>query len=81
MVYFQNKISQFGKVFNGHLVNVTAISYLYDHVVYCFVILVYFARFGMLYQEKSGNPAQRNREEKMKNHKIPGLLRGDQMSW
>jgi hypothetical protein len=27
------------------------------HFVYFVVILVYFPRFGILYQEKSGNPA------------------------
>jgi hypothetical protein len=26
------------------------------------VILVYFSRFGMLYQEKSGNPAEETRD-------------------
>jgi hypothetical protein len=30
---------------------------LYDHLVYFVVIWVHFSRFGMLYQEKSGNPA------------------------
>jgi hypothetical protein len=29
----------------------------YGHLLYFVVILVYFPRFGMLYQEKSGNPA------------------------
>jgi hypothetical protein len=28
----------------------------YRHLVYFVAILVYFSRFGMLYQEKSGNP-------------------------
>jgi hypothetical protein len=36
--------------FYGHLVYFTAISYRYF-----VVILVYFSRFGMLYQDKSGN--------------------------
>jgi hypothetical protein len=34
----------------------------YCHLVYCMVILVYFSRFGMLYQEKSGNPAEETRD-------------------
>jgi hypothetical protein len=29
----------------------------YCHLVYFVVILVYFSRFGTLYQEKSGNSA------------------------
>jgi hypothetical protein len=39
--------------FYVHLVYFNAISYSLWHFV---VILVYFPRFGMLYQEKSGNP-------------------------
>jgi hypothetical protein len=39
-----------------HLVYFTAISYFYSHLAYFVVILVYFSRSGMLYQEKSGNP-------------------------
>jgi hypothetical protein len=44
-------------IFDGHLVHFT---------VYCYILwtlgvargnLVYFSRFGILYQEKSGNPA------------------------
>jgi hypothetical protein len=29
---------------------------IYGHLVYFVVILVYFSRFGLLYQDKSGNP-------------------------
>jgi hypothetical protein len=38
-------------VFYGHFVYFTAIVYIFRRLV-----LVYFPRFGMLYQEKSGNP-------------------------
>jgi hypothetical protein len=38
----------------GHLAYLTAIWYVCGHVVYCMVI---FPLFGMLHQEKSGNPA------------------------
>jgi hypothetical protein len=34
----------------GHL------KYFYGHVVYLVIIWYIFPRFGMLYQEKSGNP-------------------------
>jgi hypothetical protein len=44
-------------IFNGHLVNIPAIW----HILWPFGIfspvLVHFIRFGVLYQEKSGNPA------------------------
>jgi hypothetical protein len=30
----------------------------HGHLVYFVAILVYFSNFGMLYQEKSGNPVQ-----------------------
>jgi hypothetical protein len=41
----------------GHLVYFTTIWYIFGHLVYFMIIWhVYFSRFGMLYQEKSGNP-------------------------
>jgi hypothetical protein len=40
----------------------------YEHLVYFVVNLVYFYRFGMLYREKSGNPApQLKKKEKISN--------------
>jgi hypothetical protein len=42
--------------FYCHSVYLTAISYIDVSWVYFMVILVCFSRFGMLYQEKSGNP-------------------------
>jgi hypothetical protein len=33
---------------------------LYSHLVYYVTMLVYFSRFGMLYQEKSGSLATRD---------------------
>jgi hypothetical protein len=44
-----------GKLY-GHLVYFTAIWYILWPFGTFLVILVYFSRFGMLYQEKSGNP-------------------------
>jgi hypothetical protein len=38
-------------LFYGHSVDVMAISIFYGH-------LVYLSRFGMLYQDKSGNPGR-----------------------
>jgi hypothetical protein len=38
------------------MVYVAAIIYIFGHLVYFAVILVYFSRFGILYREKSGNP-------------------------
>jgi hypothetical protein len=70
MAYFQTKNPYFGKIrmalqwkmvvyfrpfglFFGHLVCFAAIVYMY------FIVILYFLRFGMLYQEKSGNPDRR----------------------
>jgi hypothetical protein len=41
----------------GHLVRFTDIPCILLPFGIFVVILVYFSRFGMLYQEKSGNPA------------------------
>jgi hypothetical protein len=43
-------------IFYGHLVHFTVFSYIL--ATFCIVRgnLVYFSRFGILYQEKSGNP-------------------------
>jgi hypothetical protein len=40
-------------IFYGHLVYI-----FYGHLVYFWSIWYIFSRFGMLYQEKSGNPAR-----------------------
>jgi hypothetical protein len=74
MVYFQTENPDLGKFWNvlqrKMLVNFMAIRaillpfrtyYLNGHLVYFVVILVYFSRFGMLYQEKSGNPGSLRR--------------------
>jgi hypothetical protein len=45
-------------IFNYHLVYFTAIGNTYGHLVYFVVSWYIFPRFGILYQEKSGNPAQ-----------------------
>jgi hypothetical protein len=42
-----------GGLFYVRLVDLTAIWYFCGHTVY---FMVYFSCFGMLYQEKSGNP-------------------------
>jgi preprotein translocase subunit SecY len=34
----------------------TTIFIFYGHLIYFVLILVCFSRFGMLYQERSGNP-------------------------
>jgi hypothetical protein len=64
MVCFQTQNPNLGKfwrvedvgIFYGHLVHVTVFCY----ILWTFGIvrgnLVYFSRFGILYQEKSGNP-------------------------
>jgi hypothetical protein len=36
---------------------------LYGHLVYFVVVLVHFSRFGMLYQEISGNPVANAKEQ------------------
>jgi hypothetical protein len=66
MVYFLAKEFQFGSVlqglevehvglFYGHLEYIKAVGIFYGHMVKCWG-LVYFPRFGVLPQEKSGNP-------------------------
>jgi hypothetical protein len=48
-------MKDFGK-FYFRLVYFTVTSYIFGHLVYFVAILVYFSRFGMLYQAKSGKP-------------------------
>jgi hypothetical protein len=43
--------------FHGHLSILLPFGIFYGDLVYLAVISVYFPLFGMLYQEKSGNPA------------------------
>jgi hypothetical protein len=45
-------------IFCGHLVYFWLFGIFYGHLVYfrLFTYVVYFSRFGLLYQEKSGNP-------------------------
>jgi hypothetical protein len=43
-------------IFYDHLVYFTAIGNIYGHLVYFVVIWYNSPRFGILYQEKSGNP-------------------------
>jgi hypothetical protein len=65
---FSNQKSQFGSILEG--LEIENLGIFYDHLVYFTAIgnilrpfglfcghLVYFPRFGMLYDEKSGNPA------------------------
>jgi hypothetical protein len=53
MVYFQTKNHDLGK-FWKMLVYFT-VGIFYGHLVYFMAIRLYFSRFGMLHQEKSGN--------------------------
>jgi hypothetical protein len=47
-------------IFFGHLVHFTAFCYILWTFGRIRGNLVYFSRFGILYQEKSGNPASLN---------------------
>jgi hypothetical protein len=69
MAFFQTKNPNLGEfrriyqfedvgIFFWRLVYFTAISYIFGHLLYYMVIWYIFPRFGMLYQEKSGNPGQ-----------------------
>jgi hypothetical protein len=67
MVYFQTKNANLGKFrlaikYVGKFMDVSSILLPFGifcgHLVYFVVILVYFSHFGMLYQEKSGNPGE-----------------------
>jgi hypothetical protein len=44
---------------HGHFVYLRPVSKFYGHLVHFLVTGYIFPRFGMLYQEKSGNPASR----------------------
>jgi hypothetical protein len=44
-------------IFYGHLVNFMVFCYSYGHWIQFVVIWYILSRFGILYQEKSGNPA------------------------
>jgi hypothetical protein len=65
---FSNQKSKFGKILEGLAMEDVGIFYghLVHFMVFCYILLtlgivrgnlVYFPRFGILYQEKSGNPA------------------------
>jgi hypothetical protein len=41
---------------NGYLVFLRLLDIFYEHLLYFLVIWYIYPRFGMLYQEKSGNP-------------------------
>jgi hypothetical protein len=58
MVFFSNQISKIGYILDGHLEYFTAIWYIVWPFGIFYGYLVYFSRFGMLYQEKSGNTGQ-----------------------
>jgi phosphatidylglycerophosphate synthase len=65
---FSDQKSKFGQILEALAMKDVGVHILwtcrlfYSHCVYlktfgiCCVFLVYFSRFGMLYQEKSGNP-------------------------
>jgi hypothetical protein len=68
MVYFETKNPNFGKfwkvlqlkmlvLFMANLSISLPNGILYGHLVHFVVIWYIFSRFGMLYREKSGNPA------------------------
>jgi hypothetical protein len=66
---FSNKKSKFGYISEGLAMKDAGIFYGHlVHFFFCYILwtfgivrgnLVYFSRFGILYQEKSGNPARR----------------------
>jgi hypothetical protein len=66
---FSNQKSKFGEIleglamedhsiFYGHLVHFTAFCYIFCTFGIVCGNFVYFSLFGILYQEKSGNPVQ-----------------------
>jgi hypothetical protein len=67
MIYFPTKIPilvKFGGSFNGKCWSILwPFGLFYSHLVYCMAIWYIFFRFGVLYQEKSGNPASEGRRE------------------
>jgi hypothetical protein len=82
MVYFQTKDPNLGKFWSvlqwKLLVNFVAIRSIllpfrifYGLLVYFVVILAYFSRFGMLYQDKSGNPDPASEQRRNSRQKFP----------
>jgi hypothetical protein len=76
MAYFQTKITNLGKFWRV-LQWKMLVSYSHFGIFVCnfgvfYGHLVYFSRFGMLYQEKSGNPASESqfRQKKGKNEHL-----------
>jgi hypothetical protein len=53
MEYFQTENATLDKFWEG--LEIKVVAKFYRHLAYFELILVYFSRFGMLYQEKSGN--------------------------
>jgi hypothetical protein len=47
-------------IFYGHFVYFTAIWYFYGHLVHFMANWYIYSRFGMFYQEKSGNQTRQN---------------------
>jgi hypothetical protein len=67
MVCFQTQNPNFGKFLRAldwkmfiYFMAIWNISWrfgiFYDHLVHCVSVLYIFSRFGIMYQEKSGNP-------------------------
>jgi hypothetical protein len=56
MVYFQTKNPDLDKYFED--LAMEDVGIFYGHLVYSTVIWYISPRFGMLHQEKSGNPAR-----------------------
>jgi hypothetical protein len=90
MVYFLTKNPNLGKfwsvhiamedvgIFYGHLVYFTAIWYMLLPFVYFVVFWYIFPRFGMFYQEKSGNPEPSTRKNEKWTIQLAKYRRTDQ---
>jgi hypothetical protein len=63
MICFQTKNINLGKFWRTlewkmlkYFMAIRTVGVFYDHLVHFYVNLVYFSGFGIMYQEKSGNP-------------------------
>jgi hypothetical protein len=56
-----------GGIFYGHLVYFTVFCYILWTIGIVRGNLVYFSRFGILYQEKSGNPVRDIKSDDLRN--------------
>jgi hypothetical protein len=79
MVYFQTKNLNLGKILEG--LGMEKVAKFFGHLEYIAAIWYIFVPFGILCQEKSGNPGLRKYLKLTKVAQIFGLLSPSEMGW